>query len=47
MTPRINQFKFEERQQALKLTPIGEEIMLNSIQERRDSKTIVLTRKPK
>lgn len=35
----------EKREKALKLTPIGEEIMLNSKQVRRDSKTIVLIRK--
>ena len=45
MTQKINQFKYEERQQAMKLTPIGREIMVNSIQERRDSKTIVLIKK--
>ncbi len=47
MTQKINQFKFEERQRAIKLTPIGKEIMLNSIQKRVDSKTIVLMRKTK
>ena len=47
MTQKINQFKFEERQQAMKLTPIGKEIMLNSIQKRVDSKTIELIRKTK
>ncbi len=47
MEQKINQYEYEERQQALKLTPIGREIMLNSIQERRDSKTIILIRKTK
>lgn len=35
----------EQRAKALKLTPIGREIMLNSVQRRLDSKTIILDRK--
>ena len=45
---RENVFRNEEqrlRQKALSLTHIGREIMLNSVQRRLDSKTIILDRK--
>lgn len=45
---RNNIFRVEEaqmREKALKLTHIGREIMLNSVQRRLDSKTIILDRK--
>lgn len=37
--------KAQMRAKALKLTPIGREIMLNSVQRRLDSKTIILERR--
>ena len=45
---RENAFKNEEqrlREKALSLTHIGKEILLNSVQRRLDSKTIILERK--
>lgn len=45
---RNNIFRIEEaeqREKALSLTHIGKEIMLNSVQRRLDSKTIILDRK--
>ena len=45
---RVNVFRNEEeklRQKALSLTHIGKEILLNSVQRRVDSRTIILERK--
>jgi len=45
---RVNVFRNEKeklRQKALSLTHIGKEIMLNSVQRRLDSRTIILERK--
>ena len=45
---RENAFKNEEqrlREKALSLTHIGKEILLNSVQRRLDSKTIILEKK--
>ena len=45
---RENVFRNEEqrlREKALKLKPIGQEILLNSVQRRLDSRTIILERK--
>ena len=45
---RVNVFRNEEqrlREIALKLHPIGQDILLNSVQRRLDSKTIILERK--
>lgn len=47
---RENVFRNEEqrlREKALSLTHIGKEIMLNSVQRRLDSRTIILERKEK
>ncbi len=45
ITQKINEWELEHREKALKLIPIGREIMLNSVQRRLDSKTIILERK--
>ena len=37
--------KAEQREKALKLHPIGQEILLNSVQRRLDKMTIILERK--
>lgn len=45
---KTNIVRIEEaqmREKALKLSPIGREIMHNSVQRRLDSKTIILERK--
>lgn len=42
---RFRAHEVELRENALKLTKVGRDIMLNSIQKRVDSKTIVLIKK--
>lgn len=46
-TSKINEWELEHREQALKLTPKGRQILKNSTLERRDSRTIVLIPKKK
>ncbi len=46
-TPKINQWQKEDHENAIKLTPIGRDILHSSTQVRRDSKTIVLIRNKK
>ena len=45
---RENAFRNEEqrlREKALKLKPIGQDLLLNSVQRRLDNRTIILERK--
>ena len=41
----MRETKESRREKALKLHPIGKEIMLNSVQRRLDNRTIILERK--
>lgn len=42
---RFRAHEVELRENALKLTKVGRDIMLNSVQEKRDSRTVVLKRR--